>query len=412
MAQQQQFGMFGPSNDPWAETFANIDRQAGMGTMQTIGSLAGRGTAQLMGGFGFKPAAVQRQEQINEAMKAARDPGGDLVQTYKNLADELHARGMVEEAMKAEQMYSDAQMKKQEFDMKQENIESLIGQRKEREATRKMLADAKLADKPWGAQAMKLYEKHMAKFDPASWTKWFNELERTNGDFQAAAAVVQNIDKKDKFSDPFKDEKTGRWVQKNLTTDKLVPYDKDAASTTVKVFGNELTAMGRIKELTEGAVTPTFFKNVEEFRNLENLWNQYKRGGSGSALAFKNFQQAYLKANKTDSQVARAEIEAMRTFGSLGQRVAQKFNAWLSGTPTEFSENEYDVIMKARRKALEQVSSGARKRLNASLAPRIASGVITQEDVDLATSKLDWLDPLAGDETPKLPPNVKFLGQQ
>ena len=412
MAQQQQFGMFGPSNDPWAETFANIDRQAGMDTMQTIGSLAGRGTAQLMGGFGFKPAAVQRQEQINEAMKAARDPGGDMLTTYKNLAHELHSRGLVEEAMKAEQMYSDAQERKQKFDLQHENIQSMIRQREAHEATRRMLANSKIGGKPWGAQAMKLYETHMSKFDPGTWKAWFEKLNETNGDFTAAAATLKNIDKKDKFSDPFKDPNTGRWVQRNLITDKLVPYDKDAASTTVKVFGNELTAMGKIKELTEGAVTPTFFKNVEEFRNLETLWNQYKRGGSGSALAFKNFQQAYLKANKTDSQVARAEIEAMRTFGSLGQRVAQKFNAWLSGTPTEFSENEYDVIMKARRKALEQVSSGARKRLNASLAPRIASGVITQEDVDLATAKLDWLDPLAGDETPKLPPNVKFLGQQ
>lgn len=408
MAQQQQFGMFGPSNDPWSETFADIDRQAGMGTMQTIGSLAGRGTAQLMGGFGFKPAAVQRQEKINEAMKAARDPGGDMLTTYKNLAHELHSRGLVEEAMKAEQMYADAQQRKQKFDLEQENIQSLISQRKEREETRKMLADAKLADKPWGAQAMKLYEKHMAKFDPASWAKWFDELQRTNGDFQAAAAVVQNINKKDTFGDPFKDPNTGRWVQKNLTTGKIVPFDKDSASTTVKVFGNELTAMGHINELTKGAVTPTFFKNVEEFRNLENLWSQVKQGGTGSALAFKNFQQAYIKANKTDSQVARAEIEAMKTFGPIGQRIAQKFNAFLSGKPTKFEENEYDILMKARRKALESISSATKKRLEASLAPRIASGLITREDVDLATANLDWLTPLSNEET--MPPNVKFLG--
>jgi len=316
----------------------------------------------------------------------------------------------VEEAMKAEQMYADAQQRKQKFDLEQENIQSLISQRKEREETRKMLANAKLADKPWGAQAMKLYEKHMAKFDPASWKKWFDELQRTNGDFQAAAAVVQNIDKKDKFSDPFKDEKTGRWVQRNETTGKLVPYDKDAASTTVKVLGTELTAMAQIKELTQGAVTPMFFKNVEEFRNIENLWKQYKRGGPGAALAYKNFQQAYVKANKTDSQVSRLEIQEMKNVGgSLGQRVLQKFNDWLSGRPTKFAEDEYEVILNARRKALEQVSAGAKKRLKASLAPRIASGVISQEDVDLATAGLDWLEPME-DTGSGLPSGVSYKG--
>lgn len=191
MAQQQQFGMFGPSNDPWAETFANIDRQAGMDTMQTIGSLAGRGTAQLMGGFGFKPAAVQRQEQINEAMKAARDPGGDMLTTYKNLAHELHSRGLVEEAMKAEQMYSDAQQKKIKSESEQESLLATKEERLAKAARAKAETEAKeleTASIPYKAQYLMTKDPTMDR----------NVAEAIARDSKTFAELVKNPKRKTK----------------------------------------------------------------------------------------------------------------------------------------------------------------------------------------------------------------------
>lgn len=371
MAQQQQFGMFGPSNDPWAETFANIDRQAGMDTMQTIGSLAGRGTAQLMGGFGFKPAAVQRQEQINEAMKAARDPGGDMLTTYKNLAHELHSRGLVEEAMKAEQMYSDAQQRKQKFALDQENIQSLIRQRQAHEETRRMLANSKIGDKPWGAQAMKLYENNMAKFDPASWKKWFDELQRTNGDFQAAAATLKNIDKKVTYGPIVKDPATGRMGQWG-SDGSFRPKDTQGTTVNVDMSGMKLGAqpdfLGDLQKITTTALGPKFEEDAKAFTQAKDLYETVVANPNSmtASAAFQALENAWARTNRTDSQVSQKEMAALKSgaFGSIGQRLATQGTKWLSGQPTAEVMKAYGILLQARDAALRSVAADVRTRLD------------------------------------------------
>lgn len=126
--------MFGPTSNPWDEANNSIDNQAAkiaqLGAGYAAGSLAGRGMTQALGGLGLKPASVERAETLKEALEAARDPMGDMLTTYKNLAEELHRRGLVEEAMKAEQMYEEAKTKKLDSDMKREGIAASVESRR------------------------------------------------------------------------------------------------------------------------------------------------------------------------------------------------------------------------------------------------------------------------------------------
>ena len=394
MAQQQQFGMFGPSNDPWAETFAQLDAGAGRGAQFAIGSLAGRGTAQLMGGFGFKPAAVQRQEQINEAMKAARDPGGDMLTTYKNLAHELHSRGLVEEAMKAEQMYSDAQIKKQEFDLKQEDIQSKILQRQELTDLRQKALDLKAQGKGWFPSAEKFMSANMKWYTPESWKNFLSEMNKTGGDYEAAIESLVPVPKEGiTYSKPTQlqvpDGKGGMktvMVQEG-SNGKLSVID--GTGQTINVEAPGVKGASLVNSLVKDVVPQKYTDDTINFSQLSDTFNLAKQTtGSGSARAWRDFETAWAKANKADPQISAKEAKELKNFGPLGQRILASINTMLSGRPTSFQIAEYETMLAVRRKVLEEIGKEHLEDLDKYLSSEVTAKTITPEQKAVGLSKL------------------------
>jgi len=381
--------MFGPTSNPWDEANNSIDNQAAkiaqLGAGYAAGSLAGRGMTQALGGLGLKPASVERAETLKEALEAARDPMGDMLTTYKNLAEELHRRGLVEEAMKAEQMYESAKTKKLDSDMKRENLQSQIDARKEREKTRAMLATAKLADKPWGAEAMKFYAKHAPKFDSASWKKWFETLESTGGNFTTATTALEAVDGKASFGKMVTDPVSGRVGQWD-SRGQFHPKDNKGFT----IHNNQRPDYIKdIQDVTTRTLPPEFAEDIKALRIAQqNYMLAATDDGEAGSAAFAALENAWAKMNRTDSQVAQKEMAALKQMGGIGARLAQTGTRWLSGKPTATRLAAYRTLLKAREQALREWAQEKRERANLAFDEMIKQGA-PESFVNLGRGNLD-----------------------